>query len=158
METHHDHPTLCPCQSGKAFTQCCEPYLTGKASAPTPSALMRSRYTAFTLNKHDYLKATWAPQTRPDTLDTEGDTQWIGLSILAASPITESSKTGSVHFRATYYESAQLRYLEEISQFECISGQWFYVDGQVSFGTLKPKRNEPCPCGSGKKYKVCCGR
>jgi len=23
---------------------------------------------------------------------------------------------------------------------------------------LKPKRNAPCPCGSGKKYKNCCGR
>ena len=22
----------------------------------------------------------------------------------------------------------------------------------------KPKRNEPCPCGSGKKYKLCCGK
>ena len=22
----------------------------------------------------------------------------------------------------------------------------------------KPKRNEPCPCGSGKKYKNCCGQ
>ena len=22
----------------------------------------------------------------------------------------------------------------------------------------KPKRNEPCPCGSGKKYKQCCGK
>ncbi|MBR6997252.1 MAG: SEC-C domain-containing protein [Prevotella sp.] len=21
-----------------------------------------------------------------------------------------------------------------------------------------PGRNEPCPCGSGKKYKNCCGR
>ena len=24
--------------------------------------------------------------------------------------------------------------------------------------TKKPKRNEPCPCGSGKKYKNCCGQ
>jgi hypothetical protein len=24
--------------------------------------------------------------------------------------------------------------------------------------TLKPGRNDPCPCGSGKKFKVCCGR
>lgn len=24
--------------------------------------------------------------------------------------------------------------------------------------TKKPKRNEPCPCGSGKKYKHCCGK
>ena len=23
--------------------------------------------------------------------------------------------------------------------------------------TDKPKRNDPCPCGSGKKYKKCCG-
>ena len=22
----------------------------------------------------------------------------------------------------------------------------------------KPGRNDPCPCGSGKKYKKCCGR
>ena len=22
----------------------------------------------------------------------------------------------------------------------------------------KPKRNNPCPCGSGKKYKQCCGK
>lgn len=22
----------------------------------------------------------------------------------------------------------------------------------------KPKRNDPCPCGSGKKYKSCCGK
>ncbi|MCF6244895.1 MAG: preprotein translocase subunit SecA [Sulfurovum sp.] len=25
-------------------------------------------------------------------------------------------------------------------------------------GTKKPKRNEACPCGSGKKYKSCCGQ
>lgn len=25
-------------------------------------------------------------------------------------------------------------------------------------GDAKPKRNEPCPCGSGKKYKQCCGK
>ena len=25
-------------------------------------------------------------------------------------------------------------------------------------GTKKPKRNDPCPCGSGKKYKNCCGK
>ncbi len=25
-------------------------------------------------------------------------------------------------------------------------------------GTKKPRRNDPCPCGSGKKYKNCCGQ
>jgi uncharacterized protein YecA (UPF0149 family) len=25
-------------------------------------------------------------------------------------------------------------------------------------GDGKPGRNDPCPCGSGKKYKLCCGK
>ena len=31
------------------------------------------------------------------------------------------------------------------------------VEAEVEIGK-KPKRNEPCPCGSGKKYKHCCGK
>ncbi|MFH0983801.1 MAG: SEC-C metal-binding domain-containing protein [Planctomycetota bacterium] len=25
-------------------------------------------------------------------------------------------------------------------------------------GEGQPRRNDPCPCGSGKKYKQCCGK
>lgn len=32
------------------------------------------------------------------------------------------------------------------------------MDGQVQSGTRKIYPNDPCPCGSGKKYKKCCGR
>jgi len=32
------------------------------------------------------------------------------------------------------------------------------LKSQPITGTKKPKRNEPCPCGSGKKYKNCCGQ
>ncbi|MGM0774346.1 SEC-C metal-binding domain-containing protein, partial [Marinobacter sp.] len=28
--------------------------------------------------------------------------------------------------------------------------------GDTSEGGFKPGRNEPCPCGSGKKHKACC--
>ena len=28
---------------------------------------------------------------------------------------------------------------------------------QVVRGSAKVGRNDPCPCGSGKKYKKCCG-
>ena len=34
-------------------------------------------------------------------------------------------------------------------------------DGSLPGGAVKKKkigRNDPCPCGSGKKYKHCCGR
>jgi preprotein translocase subunit SecA len=29
---------------------------------------------------------------------------------------------------------------------------------QTALTSKKPKRNDPCPCGSGKKYKHCCGK
>jgi preprotein translocase subunit SecA len=31
-------------------------------------------------------------------------------------------------------------------------------NANLNLNTKKPKRNEPCPCGSGKKYKQCCGK
>ena len=30
--------------------------------------------------------------------------------------------------------------------------------GPIAHHESKPGRNEPCPCGSGRKYKNCCGR
>jgi len=44
------------------------------------------------------------------------------------------------------------------------SGTWCYAGGRVigvdPYRREEPKigRNEPCSCGSGKKYKKCCGR
>ena len=51
-----DNP--CPCGSNKPFAQCCEPYLQGKAIAPTPEALMRSRYSAYAMHQFDYIENT----------------------------------------------------------------------------------------------------
>lgn len=34
---------------------------------------------------------------------------------------------------------------------------WVRVDPQPCRAPPKPGRNDPCPCGSGKKYKKCCG-
>ena len=75
--------TVCPCASGKAFADCCGRYLDGGAAAPTAEALMRSRYTAYTLQREDYLLATWHASTRPVQLGLagEGQTKWIGLDV-----------------------------------------------------------------------------
>ena len=51
--------TPCPCGSGRAFGACCGPALSGERPAPTAEALMRSRYTAFTLRDTAYLLASW---------------------------------------------------------------------------------------------------
>lgn len=41
-------------------------------------------------------------------------------------------------------------------QIEMATGRKLFVD---DFGrALKIGRNDPCPCGGGKKHKKCCGR
>ena len=53
----------------------------------------------------------------------------------------------------------------ETSRFVKESGLWLYVDGdvapaggQLEDGSGKIGRNDACPCGSGRKFKKCCGR
>jgi len=58
-------------------------------------------------------------------------------------------------------ENAQLRVLESV----CVQHEIDHLNGVVCMDRKvnitivkdkKPGRNEPCPCGSGKKYKKCC--
>ena len=53
--------TACPCGSGTAYGACCGPLHDG-APAPTAEALMRSRYTAYALDRTDQAAATWSPR------------------------------------------------------------------------------------------------
>ena len=38
------------------------------------------------------------------------------------------------------------------------NGTIYGVEWSDLFNSPKPDPNDPCPCGSGKKYKKCCGR
>lgn len=145
-------PEHCPCGSGKPYSACCQAYHQGK-SAPSPESLMRSRYSAFVLEKADYLKSTWHSSTRPQHLDLADSPQWTSLQILSSG---QSGNDGEVHFRAVYRVGNGWGYLEEKSAFVREEGRWCYVGGETSEGVLKPGRNQPCPCGSGRKYKACC--
>ncbi|MFL1454165.1 YchJ family protein [Marinobacter sp. GN3S48] len=142
----------CPCGSGEIYHACCQPFHQG-SPAPTPEALMRSRYSAFVLRLADYLLETWHSSTRPQSLDPQQSPEWTSLRILDAST---RGDTGTVRFRAVYRLGDGWGYLEETSGFTKEEGRWFYVSGDTTEGQLKPGRNEPCPCGSGKKYKACC--
>ena len=155
---------LCPCGSQENFSDCCEPYLAGEKLPATAEALMRSRYTAYTRLNDAYLLATWHPNTRPKTKhpsDDGDDTTWTGLSVLRTEQGMPGDKTGVVEFIASCDVGGKPSQLHEISEFQHDGERWFYVNGydQEPFRREAPKvgRNEPCPCGSGKKYKKCCG-
>ncbi|MGB2110006.1 MAG: YchJ family protein [Marinobacter vinifirmus] len=143
---------ICPCGGGQVYSACCGRWHAG-APAPSPEALMRSRFTAFVTGDSNYLLATWHPDTRPESLSLDGSPEWTALQIFSAG---EQGAKGLVHFRAIYRTGSGWGYLEEHSDFVKEGGHWFYVAGETSEGTLKPGRNEPCPCGSGRKYKSCC--
>ncbi|MDN3526540.1 YchJ family protein [Halomonas sabkhae] len=144
----------CPCGSGDTLAACCGRYHAGEP-APGPEALMRARFSAFALGRNDYLLATWHPDKRPASLPDEDPTHWVRLEIVDSHG---DGDQGRVQFRATFREGSRWGVLEEDSTFIRREGQWCYVDGEPRVTRLKPGRNSPCPCGSGRKGKQCCMR
>lgn len=155
---------LCPCGSGFVYGKCCHPFHTGKRNAPTAEALMRSRYSGYVVKAITYLLQTWHPSTRPQTIDPTTIASWCGLKIMRTSKGRKSDNESTVEFIATAMNSGKISQLHEVSRFVKEDGCWLYVSGEVKENNARPKpatgkigRNAPCPCGSGKKFKKCCG-
>lgn len=149
----------CHCGSGEPLCRCCRPYLIGEKYPETAQQLMRSRYTANVEHNGLYLLKTWHYSTRPDTgITTFGD--WFGLQILQIIRGGADDEKGMVEFRALYHQGALTGVLREKSRFVREDGRWYYLAGEiVASGLITPRktgRNDPCPCGSGRKYKSCC--
>jgi SEC-C motif-containing protein len=122
----------CPCGSTKNYCHCCALYIESNQLAPTAEALMRSRYTAYTLALENYLLATWHPSTRPDALGLaeEAATKWLGLEVKRHKQ--EDSDHAIVEFIARYKVHGRSHRLREISRFVREEGRWFYVDGETA--------------------------
>jgi SEC-C motif-containing protein len=103
--------------------------------APTPEALMRSRYAAYVLNLTDYLFQTWHPRTRPSQIEpTAAGVKWLGLTIKAASAVVPGSSDTADHATVTFLarsrHGGRAQRMHECSRFERDElGRWMYVDG-----------------------------
>jgi len=157
----------CPCQSGKAYSQCCEPLIKGSTQAETAEQLMRARYTAYTQIEMDFIEKTHDPTSKQD-IDMQGSrewaesTTWDGLEIVETKQGGVNDDAGTVEFKATFLTDEGPQIHHELSYFRKHDGVWYYSDSTHPSRTIvreSPKvgRNEPCPCGSGKKFKKCCG-
>ena len=122
----------CPCGSSKNIADCCIRFIDNVETAPTAEALMRSRYTAFTLQREDYLLATWHKSTRPQSLGLAEDvpTKWIGLVVKRHE--LQDADHAIVEVIASYKVNGRAQKLHEVSRFEREEGRWFYVDGELS--------------------------
>ncbi len=161
--------TLCPCGSGKPAATCCAPILDGATKPETAERLMRARYTAYALHNIDFLYNTSGEEVQKE-FDPEATrrwaegSEWQGMEVLSKERGEEGDEEGVVEFVAHYSVNGTPFEHHERSLFQKVKGEWKFIDGEL----VKPKpivreepkvgRNDPCPCGSGKKYKKCCGR
>ena len=154
----------CGCGSGAMAAQCCLEIIKGSRQAQSAEQLMRSRYMAFVLNEVPYILGSWHSHTRPTEAalkQSQGDQLiWTGLEIVKHE-VQQGADRASVEFIASYIRNGEPGQMHERSQF-CHENQlWVYVDGeQLETDPCRvklPGRNDPCYCGSGKKYKKCCG-
>jgi len=130
---------------------------------------MRARYSAYALGKLDYIRDTMAPETRKDfdrksVARWSSQSEWLGLEIHGLEDGQPGDKTGIVDFSAHFTTEGKKQEHREraLFRFEPIEGAWVFVDAlnrnkEPVVKGPQPGRNDPCPCGSGKKFKKCCG-
>ncbi|MCK6375254.1 MAG: hypothetical protein L6Q69_14245 [Zoogloea sp.] len=121
----------CPCGKPLEYAACCGRHVDQGQPAPTAEALMRSRYTAFTLGRDDYLLATWHPDFRPSTLNLADDppTKWLGLAVKRFEQTDDTHAV--VEFVARYKIGGRAHRLHETSRFVREDGNWLYLDGDI---------------------------
>jgi SEC-C motif domain protein len=170
----------CPCGNETTFEKCCGPFLAGETYPETAEALMRSRYTAFVRADLDYIEKTMAPEAKDDfdreqTRRWAHESKWKGLKIVDTEDGGPNDKKGMVEFIATYELEGEGTDHHEVALFRRDKkGHWVFVGGEahthkegeghhheathepVLRSEPKVGRNDPCPCGSGKKFKKCC--
>lgn len=159
--------SVCPCGSGGEYKACCEPVLAGTRPAPTAEALLRARYTAFNRVDIKFIESSHASNTRGQ-LDLKGIEQWARsaewkrLEVIGVERGQPGDADGEIEFKAHYRLHNKDCMLHELAKFAHKQGRWWYVDSQLpdvrQYVRETPKlgRNDPCACGSGKKFKKCC--
>ena len=156
----------CPCGSGASFGDCCEPIIKGTRESETAEELMRARYSAFVTHAIDFIVASTHSRTRKDIdltfiREWSETSTWHGLEILETKHVNENK--AFVSFEAQFAQGDEVQHHREKSLFERENGEWRFVTGDelknptVRYEAPRPGRNDPCPCGSGKKYKKCHG-
>lgn len=165
---------LCPCGSTMTYDDCCRSIHLNSSSAATALDLMKARYSAYTQGNIDFIVSTTHPsklaENNIEAMQAWADNaEWKGLEILASTKGQTNDSTGYIEFIARYHWDGQAHHHHEYSEFVNHEGHWYFYDAKVLhsgpsekptpvINTLKIGRNDPCHCGSGKKYKKCCGQ
>ena len=110
------------------YGECCGRYLESDNSAPDARVLMRSRYSAFVLEREAYLLASWHASFRPPSIAFEPGVKWLGLDVRMHTPTDADHAVVEFVARSKSPGAAAVR-LHERSRFVREAGQWLYLDG-----------------------------
>ena len=130
---------------------------------------MRARYSSYVTGRIDFLERTLAPEGRAD-FDRHASEKWAkeatwkGLEVLAVKAGGPDDADGVVNFTARFAQDGRDYEHREIATFRREEGAWVFVDGKSPKPATEVRtgpdigRNDPCHCGSGRKFKKCHGR
>ena len=124
---------------------------------------MRSRFTAHATRNYAHLHRSDASTAHlPYESDGQVDPiEWTRLEI-HSHEVGPKPDTATVDFSAYFTQEGKEHALHEKSAVIGKAGEWRYTrplrEGPAPVKSTAPRvgRNDPCPCGSGKKYKHCC--
>jgi len=159
--------TICPCGSGRPYSECCKQIISGSQPADTAEQLMRARYSAYVFAEMDFVFESTHPEHRQGydhagTKEWAETAEWQGLEIINTNKGGADDSVGEVEFIARFSEKGNKREHHEAGQFKRKDGRWYFTDGRMvrpkPLTVTKVGRNDPCTCGSGLKYKKCCGK
>ena len=158
-----DNAKDCPCGRGKPFGDCCGPILAGTRIAATAEDLMRARFTAHVVHDFGFLHRTYRPTSRQPFVPVTDKpaTHWTRLEVHSHT-LGKVPDLAYVEFSAYGTENGGEYVLQEKAEFVRENGAWIYTrplregPAPIRKSAPTPGRNDPCPCGSGKKYKHCC--
>jgi SEC-C motif-containing protein len=144
-------------------------YLRGDQTPETAAELMGARYAAYALHDVDFVLNSQHPEKREDA-DRKGterwsrEAEWLGFEVLRTEQGGADDSQGVVEFLARYRLKGVTFSHRERAEFKKHEGRWYFWEGQQIAGPPVVRkqasigRNDPCSCGSGKKYKKCCGK
>src|SRR5215217_5191272 len=117
---------ICPCGSGSAFADCCEPIIKGTRESQTAEELMRARYSAFATGAIDFIVASTHSHTRKEIdlsfiREWSETSTWRGLQILETKAVNDNK--AFVSFEAKFTQDGKDQSHREKSLFEREEGQ-----------------------------------
>lgn len=156
----HPHDSMCPCGTGRIYSNCCQPFHTGSSisssssiqSLPSPKQVLQSRYTAFAWRMIPYIMETTHPTCREYQLDRIAwakdlnkngmfdSYEFVNLTILNEQNDDEKGQ-GLLEFKVTLRAkedkgsmiAGQEMTVIETSTFikDEVTGKWLYASGEV---------------------------